>query len=172
MRYWPAVLSLCLSSGIFARTIETKIHAIDAGEKDEPTLLLLESGDVAKLPPRTEKSIMQDLSRARFSRSLIKFKLDKDRFVQSWTEIQKPQDSKEGNELSAPNLEYEATILSSQEEANRIFKKLNSRYRRRSECYNRAQVWSYESLSRFNLKSMKVFLFFTRKYIREYDFEW
>ncbi len=105
------------------------------------------------------------------NRSWIRFKLDKDRFVKSWSKIPSPIIPHKGND-SINQLEYEASILDGQDEANSIFKKLNRRYRRRSECYNRAHVWSYESLSRFGLKSMKVFLFFTRKYIREYDFGW
>jgi hypothetical protein len=171
MRYWPAVLSLIISASAFARTIETQIHEIDIGKNNEPTLLLLESGDVAKLPAKTEKAVMLDLSEAKFNRSSIKFTLDKDRYIKSWKKVKKPKMQSEGNEF-IPALEYDPTILSGQDEANKIFKKLNGRYRRRSECYNRAHIWSYESLSRFNLKSMKVFLFFTRKYIREYDFEW
>lgn len=171
MRYWPVVLSLYLSVSAFARTIETQIHDIDVGKKNEPTLLLLESGDVVKLPIQTDKALMQDLSEAKLDQGSIKFEVGKDRFVKSWKRIKNTKSRLEGNE---PRLEvdYEPTILSGQDEANKIFKKLNGRYRRRSECYNRAHVWSYESLSRFSLKSMKVFLFFTRKYIREYDFGW
>jgi hypothetical protein len=171
MRYWPVVLSLCLSVSAFARTIETQIHDIDVGKKNEPTLLLLESGDVVKVPTKTNKAVMSDLSEARFDHRIIKFEVDKDRFVKSWSKISSPRHPGKRIE-SGRQLDYEPTILNGQDEANSIFKKLNSRYRRRSECYNRAHIWSYESLSRFGLKSMKVFLFFTRKYIREYDFGW
>lgn len=41
-----------------------------------------------------------------------------------------------------------------------------------SQCYNRAHVWVYEAKNNYSLNAMKVFMFYTRKYIRQYNFEW
>lgn len=68
--------------------------------------------------------------------------------------------------------DYEPTILENDRHAAEIFGELNRGWRRRSQCYNRAHVWAYESKRSHGLDSMKAFLFFTAKYIREYDYGW
>lgn len=69
---------------------------------------------------------------------------------------------------------YEPTVLESEGGADAFFK-----YARRPspwqwswQCYNIAHVRSYEEFKRTGLKSMKIFLFFSDRYIREYNFKW
>lgn len=64
------------------------------------------------------------------------------------------------------------TVLSSLDEVREIFKNLRRGSTSWSQCFNRAHIWAYESKKAYDLNSMKVFLFFTTKYIRRYDYEW
>jgi len=66
---------------------------------------------------------------------------------------------------------YEPSVISS-EKATEIFDSMNRRVRRTSQCFNRALVWGYEAWKKHDLKSMKVFMFFTQKYIRDYHYHW
>ena len=66
---------------------------------------------------------------------------------------------------------YEPSIISF-DRAKEIFSTMSLRVRRTSQCYNRALVWGYEAWKNQGLKSMKVFMFFTRKYIRDYHYKW
>ena len=48
--------------------------------------------------------------------------------------------------------------------------------RSKSQCYNRAHVWSYELHRRYQngrrIQTGKMWIFFTRRYIREYKYKW
>lgn len=68
--------------------------------------------------------------------------------------------------------DYEPTVLPSLAEVESIFKKMNRRWQEDSQCYNRAHVWNYEEFRRSGLLSKKVFIFYTRRYIRNYRFKW
>ena len=67
---------------------------------------------------------------------------------------------------------YQPTQFASMAEAEGVFQSLDSNLRHRSQCYQRAHYWAYDMSSRSGINSMKVFLFFTKKYIREYNYKW
>jgi hypothetical protein len=56
------------------------------------------------------------------------------------------------------------------------FNSMRRKFKRRSQCYNRAHVWAWEmSFNKMNGKRVqmgKTWIFFTRKYIREYKYKW
>lgn len=67
---------------------------------------------------------------------------------------------------------YGPTIISDMAEATKIFKRLNPNYKRSSECSNRAHVWASEEFKNNNIKSMKIFVFFTASYINRVRLKW
>lgn len=67
---------------------------------------------------------------------------------------------------------YMPTDVGSYETANALFVRLTTNTRNKSQCYQRAHLWAYSMASESNVKSMKAFLFFTKRYIREYNYEW
>jgi len=67
---------------------------------------------------------------------------------------------------------YTPTDVGTFEEANRIFRGLELGFRNKSQCYQRAMLWSHDMFKRNGVNSMKVFVFFTKKYIREYNYKW
>lgn len=64
------------------------------------------------------------------------------------------------------------TKLSSYEAAQSLMEEFNGNTDEDSQCYNRAHMWTYESLVNSNITLGKVWLFFTQKYIREYKYKW
>lgn len=64
------------------------------------------------------------------------------------------------------------TDVGTYEEANRLFSKLELGFRSRSQCYQRAMLWSHALATQNSVNNMKVFVFFTKKYIREYNYDW
>jgi len=66
---------------------------------------------------------------------------------------------------------FEMSDLSSINEAQNVFNTLNtSAYHswfRKSQCYNRAHVWAHDMWQQKNLKTTKVYLFFTKRMNRE-----
>lgn len=79
---------------------------------------------------------------------------------------------------------YDPTLLMSTyitdvdtfEQANQLFKTMRTRMRRKSQCYNRAHVWAWELHRNFiedqRVQVGKMWLFFTKKYIRNYNYKW
>lgn len=67
---------------------------------------------------------------------------------------------------------YEPTILPSVDEAKKIFERLNWKYQRVSQCFNRAHVWSNDEFTKNNIKSLKGWIFFTSSYINRHRFLW
>jgi hypothetical protein len=63
------------------------------------------------------------------------------------------------------------SILSDLASAQALF--LQARHKtKNSQCFNRAHVWAYEWAKNHQINSQKTWLFFTRRYIRKYAFEW
>jgi hypothetical protein len=67
---------------------------------------------------------------------------------------------------------YSPTVLANLKEVEQIFKRLNSNYKRASECSNRAHVWAWEEFIHHNINSKKVFVLFTASYINRNHFKW
>ena len=67
---------------------------------------------------------------------------------------------------------YSGTEVKTYAELNNLFTSLNKRSKRNSQCYERAHVWSYELFDSKNIFSYKAFIFFTRKYITNFDKNW
>lgn len=75
---------------------------------------------------------------------------------------------------SEVSLSYEPTILSSSEEARKLLRaqKKPAPIQWNIQCYNMAHVRAYEAWKHHKVKSSKIFLFFTKSYIRKYRFKW
>lgn len=160
-------LLLLTSTLSYARTHEATISSIDYGRNSaEETLLYLSDGYVLRIPSTKNLKPYEDLRR---SNKLIRFKTDQNRRLTSYRVLGTVKSSEETASL---NEDYQPSILSSQNEAAGIFSALKRGWSSRSQCYNRAHIWVYESKNSSNLNAMKVFMFYTRKYIREFNFEW
>jgi Glutaminase len=67
---------------------------------------------------------------------------------------------------------FSPSVLSGYGEAMAVFSELNPNANASSECFNRAHVWAYEEYTKRGLNSMKVFMFFTDKFIRDWGYDW
>lgn len=67
---------------------------------------------------------------------------------------------------------YVPTVLNKMSEAYEIYHRMRTDYREKAECTNMAHVWASEEYKHSGLKSQKLFIFFTRKYIMRYRFHW
>ncbi len=73
---------------------------------------------------------------------------------------------------TTPDPAFQFTVFNSFAEAQLRFNGMDTNYRNKSQCYNRAHAWSYDMAVRHGVNSGKVFIFFTSKYIRAYRYEW
>lgn len=137
------------------------------GSQGEP-LLFFSDGRVGRLPPG-KRNWLRRIKLALLERKNAVIHLNSEQVVDG-VRIENAPPENPHAEISQDATYHPSTI--SPKEADSIFQSLNLRTRRRAQCYNRAHVWAYESFKARSLYSMKVFMFFTLKYIREYRYRW
>jgi len=151
--------ALLLTLKLTAQADEARVLKIEpASTPSEPALIYLESGRVLRVDSRDRKTL-QRLKVLQQSGDRIHFDGD---FI--------------GNAIAVPKVEpppeYTPTDFKTYENAHAQFRKLSTRMRRRSQCYQRAENWVYEMWQSGHVYSMKIFMFFTRRYIRDYQYGW
>lgn len=71
---------------------------------------------------------------------------------------------------------YEFSIAEDSRSIKKMFRTLNTKMKKESQCYNRAHIWSYNLSQNYNKDAQtnlgKIWIFFSDNYIQKYDFEW
>jgi hypothetical protein len=159
---------LFMALGYASDKVTGRIVYIDRGEEiDRASLIFLDDGKILKSTiEQANKLALLDLD------TIVHFNIDSNRFITSVL-ISNDVVKKESNKnLLPPLVNFEPTVLQNMDEATNVFKNFRRKETPWSQCYNRAHVWAYETKNRFNINTMKVFMFYTTKYIREYNFPW
>ncbi len=151
--------------------VETQIHDIDMGQANEEPLIFFSTGQVVSFPTGDAKNFFL-LREAIQKKYWFRITINDEREIINITKIAPPV------ELHPPikNLirtgPFTPSILKNMDQARAFFNEARNNARQESQCYNRAHIWSYEWRIKNNLYSSKAWLFFTRKFIRKYKFEW
>lgn len=165
------VFALGMQSLAFGDVSTTRVLQIDYAQKGESeTLVYLENGRVVRLDRNSD--LIPHLKTTLTKKEWVNVTLTPEREILALETVPAPEEEQKTTENYQSVKNYKANVVPSYEEALKIYKGLNRRYQSESQCYNRAHVWSWEMLTRHQVKSMKVFMFFTRKYIRRYNFDW
>jgi hypothetical protein len=154
-----------VSEALWAERFEATVHELDPGAPGEEQLLKLEDGRVVFLKPE-EKLLNHEL----LPGQRVELETDEDHTVLSIASL--PAEEDPGEELPPMSVEEAPTILPSYAAAQRIFNGMNTSWYQQTECTDRAQIWAFEEDRKHQLKSRKVFLFFTNTYIRAYRYNW
>jgi hypothetical protein len=171
MQFLVGILCFVLSSPAWSfTTITTQVFKLDQGRKiDEETLIYLASGLIAKLD-FADKENLEYFQQAYANKAWLNIKLDHHRRVIAIAAAPATFEQPKLDTMKGL-VDYRPTLINSPDTAQRIFKQ--ARYNpKESQCHNRAHVWAYEWRANHNLFTSKAWIFFTRKYIRKYDFEW
>lgn len=175
MKLFLSFLILLFSTFVSAEATKLRIERIDQGRSpDEQDLIYFSDGKVGVMP---FQSLKDNSIEVNFEvGSVVEVELDKNHNIISLRIIEdheyRDDVAHEFSEEMEVLSNYQPTILPSMDTVNTIFRRMNRRWQRKSQCYNRAHVWNYEEFQKTGLKSKKVFIFYTRKYIREYNFYW
>ncbi len=158
---------LIMGPEVWAGKITGQIDSIDYGKSNQDHILKLADGRVVFV---NEKSGL--LSRkTHYEGTPVEMEVDEEQnLISIATMPDETIDIPDERETEVSSLFQ--TDLPSEEEAARIFRGMNRSYYSRTECTDRAHVWTYEEMRKNNLISRKVFLFFTNTYIRRYRFYW
>lgn len=155
-------------------TFTTQIHDIDYGNgAGEETLVFLTSGHVAKMP-LWKKDLLEKIQSAKsLDKAWHKITMDKNRVITAIEETEAPVTEINEEDIIANEGKYVyvPTTVADMKTAQKYHN--NGRHSPTdSQCFNRAQIWSYEWWRNHSVRSMKILIFFTRTYIRRYNFEW
>lgn len=166
------VLVFSLTERATAEVMITRILKVDHAEKEEPeTLIYLANGRVARI--ERDSDLLHALEDSSRNQEEIGLTLNSERKILAAESVPSSEEKEiSSHESIESEKSYRASVIAGPSEALKIYKGLNRRYRSESQCYNRAHIWSWEMQTRHQIRSMKVFLFFTRKYIRRFNFEW
>jgi hypothetical protein len=171
MRVFGLLFLLLSFEALAGLELTTQIHDIDYGHSaQDEVLVFLTSGQVAKL--RGSHPILNSrFMSSPYRNGWFRVRLDGDRMIRELSPVKEllPEVAA-GAALEAP-MSYVPTTVASVDVAQRYHR--NARYNpKESQCFNRAHVWAYEWWRNHSLRSMKILIYFTRTYIRRYNFEW
>ena len=166
------LLSIFISVTSYASSqVESQIHDIDYGKPGEETLVFLKSGQVVRLKSSETKTI-QDLEQAKRTQKWLEFEINDHREIENYEAL--PFSSSKTKNFFPLHLldeDFVPTVVENSELLKTYFHE--AKYvNKESQCYNRAHIWSYEWFTKNAINSNKTWLFFTRKYIRKFKFEW
>ncbi len=169
------VLIFCLfSSFVMAQSeFSTQIHDIDMGEsgQDQP-LIYLSTGQVVTYPVG-DKSVFDRLKNAIKTKAWFVLTINEQREIIDIKDFTPPPSFEISSIKSMVNDEnFTPSILKDLDQARGFFYEARTDAKPESQCYNRAHVWTYEWRTKKNLYSSKAWIFFTRRFIRKYKFEW
>lgn len=153
------------SSVVYGEIIQSRIHSIEKVKGTKTQIVKFDNGRVAFIDDQESHDIKNHLSDS------IEARIDKTSKLLSFKSIEtfiRPMSEPLPERTPPP---YEPTVVS-MEEANKMFDRLNPNYKRKSECSDRAHIWSYEEFTNHQIKTEKVFAFFTLTYINKNRLKW
>ncbi len=180
MKALLGMLLLSVGMNVLADTNRV-FDIIEPETKKENYLALLDDGRVVEILPKNTHAI-EELYTAKAqgleaklkytALGTIKGMLGKREIISSVELLSNSDSNTVLNEIPTPTQNYSFTTISDMKRAENLFETMRTDARRRSQCYNRAHVWAYELDRYHSLKTRKIFIFFTRKYIRQYNYDW
>ncbi|MFT6632433.1 MAG: hypothetical protein ACJAS4_002396 [Bacteriovoracaceae bacterium] len=168
-------LGLLLTLSTFANAgIKTRVLHIDAPEIMGETydVLVAKNKTILKVDP-ANSTLIKKLYEAEEFNSVVDLEIENDQLIS--LEIieggDKLLDFYPSEELH-PMTNYTPSNVDSYEQAVKMFGYLKKRTKWFTQCFNRALVWSKQMYDRDNVKSMKILIYYTKKYRREIDGKW
>jgi len=163
------IIILCfLSQFSFAENkLFSSILKIEKIETVSPLYrIYLSTGEIVK---SSNLKTISELRNHILKNHLLRFQIDNEHRLISFQYVSEASHFKTIPEISEED--YSPSELTENQTSD-LFKSFRKGARGISQCYNRAHIWVYESKKSFDINSMKVFLFFTKKFIREHDYKW
>lgn len=171
MKFKLSVLFVVLSIGAAkADRFQGKVDSIEIGNDEQPHIIKLDNARVVFLDGE-EKNELPVFQASLEEEDLLEVVVDKTNSFESAQTVS-PDEVPESSEFSESRMSYDPTVIPDNSTAMTIFRRMRRDYQNDSQCYNRAHIWAYEEFKTSGLNSMKLFLFFTNRYIRNYRYKW
>lgn len=164
------VLALWVMSPILsADSITSYIHSVVPASQGDETLIRLTNGRVVFMK-KADKAYSQEISRYAGEVRII---TDVDNnFISAIALSDTPVEKFFSYSVEDGLENLEPTVIQGKAQAEKIFKRMNHKYQRVSQCFNRAHIWANDEYINNKLVSLKGFIFFTNSYITRHRFLW
>jgi hypothetical protein len=147
------------------------IHSLDQGKNHEPSMAFLSNGRIAYFPNQ-DSALYSDLLSLQKKQHPLEITLDRSNHIISLQLTDNKKSFKEGTVTRSNESEFHASFFKKFDHIQEVFNRMREDYQEEAQCYNMAHIWAYEEFQRSSLKTMKLFLFFSKKYIRTYKYHW
>ncbi len=154
--------------------ITTGVAGLDVSQDaSEDIIVMATSGDVLWAPARAT-TLIATLKKAIQTQQLVELEVnEKSSIIRAKLLPEKVNPSKSTEFAQESNFQaYEPTQFATMKDMKQAFASMDRDTRSSSQCYNRAYVWGHDLWQDRGVNSMKLFLFFTSKYIREFRYKW
>lgn len=170
MKFWP-VLFLVLSFAAQATRLRSGVMEVQSGPK---VMVKLTSGEVLWANP-ADGALVAALNAAQAKKVIAEFDFNRDSHALSAVALtsekaELPSFAQDKDDDEEPV--YQFSVFSSYSILKATHDSLDNRTFDDSQCYNRAHGWAYQMWRNQGVYSMKIFIFFTDRYIREYQHKW
>lgn len=169
----PSLLLLGFSAVIRAETFNSTIHSIGYGSGSKPHLVRFDNGRATFIDNR-KSDLLTSLQLSHDKNQFLKIHVDSSNKVYGVQNLgPAPEEMDDRTDDSALNpVPFKPAVVKNTNAALAIFNRMRRDYRPSGECYNRAHIWSVEEYQRRGTNTMKIFMFFTERYIRKYNYHW
>lgn len=168
-------LTLLIGSiGIVKANTQTRILHIDAPSSidEQYQVLIAKTREVFLVSPHN-KELVEKLYQAEELNSVVDLKIEDNQILS--LEIKE-----EGDDILDfypddslhPMTNYTPSNVDSMEIAKEMFQSLKKRTKWFTQCFNRAHVWAKQMYDSHQVKSMKILIYYTKKFRREIDGKW
>jgi hypothetical protein len=169
MNYFILFVALLSTTGLLkAETFASRIHSIDIGDGSESHLIRFDNGRVSFVEAR-KKNLLETLRRHEKNHE-VKVSTDAKNNIYAVSVMDDPIDDDDQDDSETEP--YEPVVVKNTNAALKVFRSMRRDYSLSGECYNRAHIWTVEAKRKADLNLMKIFMFFTERYIRKYKYHW
>lgn len=171
------LMTLALSTIVATSTVaseETRIlHIASPDSALDSFEVLTNNREALKVSPNNTE-LVDKLFEAKELNSIVEFESSDSNLTSLKVLEQGDADSNlyPENEELHPMTNYSASNVSSLELAQEMFSDLKDGGRWFSQCYNRAHVWAKQMYDKYDTKSMKILIYYTKKFRQEIGGKW
>lgn len=166
----PLIMLILSTTFAYGARFQSRIESIEEGSGETPHLVFFQNGHVAFLDEE-DKEFLPYFQQGLDEKSLLDITVDNRNSLESVSTLDSGSEDESEAGVYTEKQSFEPTIISPEEAVN-VFQRMRRNYQYDSQCYNRAHIWAYEEWKRSSLNSIKLFMFFTRSYIRKYRYHW
>jgi hypothetical protein len=158
-----------LSLGLHAAVLETRIVDVEVEAGDDKVMILAESDGRVLWADAQDSKLVEAFKKASETGRYLRVNFDDAKgTVEGVVLLAKRLDVAEAPSRSNNKDEsFQPTVFNSLQDAQNLFNTMDNQTKNDSECYNRAHGWAYDLYTQYRINSLKIFIFFTKRYIRE-----